>query len=307
MTGVSGSGKSSLVFDVVLASSEAGRPGRVLGGPRTRALRQGRRGRDRGPGRKRLEHPPDLPGAVRRGPRPLRRVRRSAGQRLQESPFLVPDAGGPLRSVRRDRPQDGQPRPSGRRHRPLRGLPRRALRPGRPRRPGRRPDHRRRPRPHRGRGRGVLRRPAEDRRRPLAPGGDRARLPAPRPASRHALRRRAAEIEARRGADGPAPRSRPLSVRRADDRASILRTSTACWRLVRSAPRTRGTRSSCRRARPRPHLAGRAHRRSRPGGRGRRRNAHRPGNAGGGHGLGARRTRERALARTAGRGLSRRP
>lgn len=69
-----------------------------------------------------------------------------------------------------------------------------------------------RPRPDRGRGRGRLRRPPEDRRRPLAPRRDRARLPAARPAARHALGRGASAPQARFGADGSAGGTRAVSL-----------------------------------------------------------------------------------------------
>ena len=129
VTGVSGSGKTSLVFDVI-RSLGRGRPaGLLLRDPRVGAFLQGRRGRDRGSGRKRFEHSSDHPRAFRYGPEPVRLVGRSPGPRFPEGPFFVPDARGPLRGLRRDRPEDLQPGSSGGRLRDVRDLPRRALQP----------------------------------------------------------------------------------------------------------------------------------------------------------------------------------
>ncbi|MCK7468604.1 MAG: hypothetical protein MZU91_11195 [Desulfosudis oleivorans] len=149
------------------------------------------------------------------------------GRGASKSPLLVPDARGPMRGVRRDRPQDGQPRPSGRRLGPLRDLPRRALRPERARGPHGGPVDRRRARADGVGRRGLLRRPAEDRRWAGSPGGDRARLPAARPAPRHPLRRRRQRLKLASELMAP-PRERRSTSSTSPRRGSIPPTSTAC-------------------------------------------------------------------------------
>ena len=103
VTGVSGSGKSSLVFDVLTESSRAGRPVgcRDIGGFERfeRVIHVDQEPLDGGP----RSIPGDVHRSVRCDPSLVRRHGRSQGARFRQVPFLLPHQGRPLRGLRRGR------------------------------------------------------------------------------------------------------------------------------------------------------------------------------------------------------------
>ena len=243
VTGVSGSGKSSLVGDILreaLARDLNGaitEPGAHDADRGARSPRQGDRHRPVADRSHPALQPGDLYQAVRPDPRPVYPGARGQGPGLHAGPVQLQRLRGPLRGLRGERlqpPGDGLPR---RCLGHLPGLPGQAVRPRDAPRPIQGEEHQRRARHGRAGGPRALRQHPQDRRDAPDPARRRARLSQARPALADALRRRGPADQAGPRAGQEAGPARPCISSTSRRPGSTSTTSASSSKCSTASPR----------------------------------------------------------------------
>ena len=155
LAGPSGAGKTALVLDSLIPAARAllsgSRAARACPSPGPGRHPPGRPGRRLPDRPERAVDPRDLLRGVRPDPPRVRRVRVRPAAALEARALLVQHPRGAVPDLPRARPHRPRRPVPARHHRRVPDLPRRPLQRRHPGRPGRRPDHRRRARPERGR------------------------------------------------------------------------------------------------------------------------------------------------------------